>query len=88
MTRILVVEDEPGIALALEDDLKSDGYDVDVVRDGQTATERARQQSFDLILLDVMLPRKDGFCSTASGSCSTQWRGARPGGMTSASRRR
>ena len=61
MTRILVVEDEPGIALALEDDLTSEGYEVDVVRDGQTATERARQQSFDLILLDVMLPRKDGF---------------------------
>ena len=61
MTRILVVEDELGIALALEDDLTSEGYDVEVVGDGQTATERARQQSFDLILLDVMLPGKDGF---------------------------
>ena len=61
MTRILVVEDEPGIALALEDDLKSEGYDVEVVRDGQRASQRARQQSFDLILLDVMLPGKDGF---------------------------
>ena len=61
MTRILVVEDELGIALALEDDLTSEGYDVDVVGDGQTASERARQQSFDLILLDVMLPGKDGF---------------------------
>ncbi len=61
MTRILVVEDEPGIAMALEDDLKSEGYDVEVVRDGERASQRARQQSYDLILLDVMLPGKDGF---------------------------
>ena len=61
MTRILVVEDEPGIAMALEDDLKSEGYEVEVVRDGEDASRRAREQAFDLILLDVMLPRKDGF---------------------------
>jgi two-component system alkaline phosphatase synthesis response regulator PhoP len=61
MSRILVVEDEPGIALGLEDDLKLEGYDVEVARDGETATRLAREQPFDLILLDVMLPRKDGF---------------------------
>ena len=61
MSRILVVEDEPGIALGLEDDLKLEGYDVEVARDGDTATRLAREQPFDLILLDVMLPRKDGF---------------------------
>ncbi len=61
MTRILVVEDEAGIALALEDDLKIEGYDVEVVGDGEAAGRRAREQAFDLILLDVMLPRKDGF---------------------------
>ncbi len=61
MTRILVVEDEPGIALALEDDLKIQGYEVEVVGDGDSAAHRAREQAFDLILLDVMLPRKDGF---------------------------
>ena len=55
------MEDEPGIALALEDDLKSEGYDVEVVRDGERAIQRARRQSYDLILLDVMLPGKDGF---------------------------
>jgi len=58
---ILVVEDEPGIALALEDDLKLEGYEVEVAGDGETAGRRAREQAFDLILLDVMLPRKDGF---------------------------
>ena len=59
--RILVVEDEPGIALGLEDDLKMEGYDVEVASDGVTASRRAKEASFDLILLDIMLPGKDGF---------------------------
>ena len=61
MTRILVVEDEPGIALGLEDDLKMEGYEVEVLADGNTACRRALDTTFDLILLDVMLPGKDGF---------------------------
>jgi DNA-binding response OmpR family regulator len=61
MTRILVVEDEPGIALGLEDDLKMEGYDVEVVSDGDVASRRARETAFDLILLDIMLTGKDGF---------------------------
>ena len=61
MKRILVVEDEPGIALGLEDDLKIEGYEVEVVGDGITALRRAREAAFDLIVLDVMLPGKDGF---------------------------
>ena len=60
MTKILVVEDEPGIALGLEDDLRLEGWDVEVVSDGAAASRRAREQAFDLILLDVMLPTKDG----------------------------
>jgi two-component system alkaline phosphatase synthesis response regulator PhoP len=61
MTRILVVEDEPGIALGLETDLRLEGYDVEVARDGETGLRLAREGAFDLILLDVMMPRKDGF---------------------------
>ena len=61
MTRILVVEDEPAIAFGLEADLKAEGYDVEVAGDGETAARRARDGGFRLILLDVMLPRKDGF---------------------------
>ena len=61
MARILIVEDEPALALGLEDDLKLEGYAVEVVRDGDTASRRAREQWFDLIILDVMLPHKDGF---------------------------
>ena len=59
--RILVVEDEPGIAMVLEDDLKSEGYDVLVVSDGERATRHALDERFDAILLDVMLPNKDGY---------------------------
>jgi len=59
--QILVVEDEPAIAFGLEADLKTEGYDVEVAGDGETAARRAREGKFDLILLDVMLPRKDGF---------------------------
>ena len=59
--RLLVVEDEPGIAMALEDDLRSEGYEVTVARDGEAGMHAASGQSFDLILLDVMLPGKNGF---------------------------
>ena len=61
MKRILVVEDDNGIAFALLLDLKSEGYDVVIETDGESALQRARKEAFDLILLDVMLPRKDGF---------------------------
>lgn len=61
MTRILVVEDESDIATVLEGDLKLEGYEVEIVGDGEAATRLAREKPFDLILLDVMLPRKDGF---------------------------
>ena len=61
MTRVLVVEDEPGIAFALEADLRTEGYGVTVTDNGNEALRLARSESFGLILLDVMLPGKDGF---------------------------
>jgi DNA-binding response OmpR family regulator len=59
--KILVVEDEAGIAFALEADLSAEGYQVEVVHDGVKGSVRARGGGFDLILLDVMLPGRDGF---------------------------
>jgi len=59
--RILIVEDEPSIALALEDDLRREGYETELVSDGELAAQRAQSGNFDLILLDVMLPKQDGF---------------------------
>jgi DNA-binding response OmpR family regulator len=61
MKQILVVEDEVAIATALEDDFRAEGYEVETVSDGQAAFERARSETFDLIVLDIMLPKKDGF---------------------------
>jgi DNA-binding response OmpR family regulator len=61
MSRILIVEDDFAIAVALEDDLRMEGYDVEVARDGEAALRQAREGRFDLIVLDVMLPKKDGF---------------------------
>jgi DNA-binding response OmpR family regulator len=61
MARILVVEDEPDIALGLQLDLRDEGHQVEVAGDGEEASRRAREPGWDLILLDVMLPLKDGF---------------------------
>jgi DNA-binding response OmpR family regulator len=61
MSRLLVVEDEPGIAFALEADLQAEGYDVVVATTGDEAMRTVGAGSIDLVLLDVMLPGKDGF---------------------------
>ena len=61
MSRLLVVEDEPGIAFALDADLQSEGYEVTLATTGDEALRAARAETFDLVLLDVMLPGKDGF---------------------------
>ena len=60
MARILVVEDEPTIAMGLQDDLQLEGHVVDVATDGAAAEAAALERQHDLILLDIMLPRKDG----------------------------
>jgi len=61
MSRILVVEDDADLAFGLSDDLRVEGYEVEAVSDGEAALERVRKDQWDLILLDIMLPRKDGF---------------------------
>jgi DNA-binding response OmpR family regulator len=61
MTRILVAEDESDIAMGLVEDLSRFGYEVHTVADGETAIRRARAEVWDFVLLDVMLPRVDGF---------------------------
>jgi len=61
MARILLVEDEPTLAAGVRDDLELEGYSVEVVTDGAAAAAKGLQGQYDLILLDVMLPAKDGF---------------------------
>ena len=61
LKRILLVEDEPGIVLTLTDRLAREGYAVDSAADGESGLERASKEPFDLLLLDLMLPRMSGF---------------------------
>lgn len=61
MSRILIVEDEPAIAFALETDLQREGYDVTIAPRGDEGLRLAREGAYDLVLLDVMLPGMDGF---------------------------
>jgi two-component system, OmpR family, alkaline phosphatase synthesis response regulator PhoP len=59
--RLLIIEDEPGIVLTLSDRLTREGYTVESSGDGESGLERATREPFDLVLLDVMLPRLGGF---------------------------
>lgn len=59
--RLLLVEDEPGLQLALSDRLSAEGYSVETAGDGNLAVTRATGELFDVIVLDVMLPGRDGF---------------------------
>ena len=58
--RILIVEDDVMIAGGLKDDFELEGFMVDVTGDGESAETMARQNGYDLILLDLMLPKRDG----------------------------
>lgn len=61
MYKILIVEDEPAMQLGLKDNLEFDGYTVDTASEGDTGLEKIKSNSFDLVLLDVMLPNMSGF---------------------------
>jgi len=59
--RILVVDDEPNIVMMVENRLKASGYEVISAGDGQEGLDKARGEKPDLIILDLMLPKLDGF---------------------------
>ena len=59
--RILVVEDEQKVARFLKKGLEAEGYEVEIAADGKTGEKLARSENYDIILLDVLLPKKDGF---------------------------
>ena len=58
---ILLVEDDHALAGSLGDYLSEFGYEVDYARDGRSCLERVRQQAYDLIVMDVAMPRMSGF---------------------------
>lgn len=61
MKKILIIEDEESILMALEDNLRLEGYGVACAEDGEQGLSMAREEDFDLIILDIMLPKMDGF---------------------------
>jgi len=61
MHRILIVDDEPNIVLALELLMKKEGYEVHTVADGERAVQAAKELRPDVILLDIMMPKMDGY---------------------------
>ena len=58
--RILVVDDEKLLVKGIKFNLENEGYDVDVCYDGEDAVSAAKENAYDLIILDLMMPRKDG----------------------------
>jgi DNA-binding response OmpR family regulator len=61
MHRILIVDDEPNIVLALELLMKREGYEIHTVDDGQKALDAVKEFRPDLIILDIMMPKMDGY---------------------------
>ncbi|HTJ51317.1 MAG TPA: response regulator transcription factor [Cyclobacteriaceae bacterium] len=61
MATLLIIEDEPAMQLGLKDNLELEGYTVDLASDGETGLAKLKANSFDLVLLDVMLPKLSGF---------------------------
>lgn len=71
---VLIVDDEPNIVLSLQFLMKKAGYNVRVARDGEEALAEIAKAPPDLVLLDVMMPKRDGFdvCQTVRGNPSWQ----------------
>ena len=61
MKKILVVDDQPSISMLMKAELEEDGFEVVTASDGNDGIKKAQEESPDLILLDVMMPGKDGF---------------------------
>lgn len=61
VARILVIEDDASILLGLRMSLEADGYQVGVAEDGELGLERARSEPWDLVILDLMLPKLNGY---------------------------
>ncbi|ANB01813.1 response regulator transcription factor [Ectothiorhodospira sp. BSL-9] len=74
---VLVVDDEPNIVLSLEFLMKEAGFDVRVARDGESALEAVRERPPQVILLDVMLPKRDGYDVCQTIRANPDWKDVR-----------
>ena len=71
---ILVVEDEPNIVLSLQFLMKKAGFEVRVARDGEEALAAVLDRAPDLILLDVMIPKRDGYDVCQTIRANPEWK--------------
>lgn len=60
-TKVLLAEDDIQLGFVIKDNLEEAGYEIELCRDGQTAIDKFDKKEFDICLLDVMMPNKDGF---------------------------
>ncbi|MBP7003173.1 MAG: response regulator [Amaricoccus sp.] len=74
---VLVVDDEPNIALSLEYLMKGQGFEVRVATDGQAALDALRERVPNVMLLDVMLPKRDGYEVCQTVRATPEWKGVR-----------
>ncbi len=75
--KILIADDEPNIVVSLEFLMKREGFEVVVANDGEAALAAVAREVPDLILLDIMLPKKDGFEVCQQIRANPQWQGVR-----------
>ena len=92
MEKILIVEDEPDMLTGLKDNLEFEGYEVDVAAEGEEGLQKILSSKYNLVLLDVMLPKLSGFdvckkarqkkCANANNIFIRQGRGTGQGNRT------
>lgn len=74
MSHILIVEDEEFLAQALKDNLEAEGYAVVVARNGDEAIEQIKKERPNLVLLDLLMPRRDGFYVLEEVKKNPEWK--------------
>ncbi len=73
--RILIVDDEPNIVISLEFLMKREGFEVEITADGEAALQALAERIPDLVVLDVMLPKMNGFDVCRQIRADSRWRG-------------